>query len=129
MTLLEEIDLFIRQTAEMREASRQTTGLALAFRSSNERLITRSKDAIAQSRKLLANRQRWNETEFAHLRLADDHISQARVHLQRQHQLIARLSRKGIPTDLAERVAATMQITLQVMEGHRVLIREKLGIT
>ena len=128
MTLPEEIDLFIRQTAEIREACRQATGLALAFRSSTERSITRSKEAIARSQDLLANRHCWDETEFAHLKLADDHIAEARVRLQRQHQLIAHLSRRCIPTDMAERVADTMQITLRVMEGHRVLIREKLGI-
>ena len=47
----------------------------------------------------------------------------------RQRDLIARLRSKGIPTDTAERGAETMQITLQVMEDHRALIREQLGIT
>jgi len=116
--------------AESIELSHRASVFATANKSTDERLITRSKEAIATSRDHLGNlppslaRQR----EFADLKLADTHVDQARIHIHRQRDLVDRLSRRGIPTDLAERLLETMQTTLRVMEGHRTLIRDRLGI-
>jgi len=42
--------------------------------------------------------------------------------------VIDRLTTRGIPTELAQTIAATMEATLSAMEGHRNLIKGRLKI-
>jgi len=112
------------------EVSHRASAVALADKSIDERLITRSKEAIANSRDHLADipPSRLRQQEFADLKLANTHLDLARRHIHRQRDLIDRLSRNGISTELAERLLDTMQSTLLALEAHRTFIRGRLGM-
>ena len=122
--------LIRRMADHSADISRRASALAAAAKSSDERLITRSKEAIANSRDHLGKLppSPARRKEFADLSLSDTHIDLARGHIRRQRDLIERLSRRGIPTDMAELLLETLENTLRALEGHRTLIRNRLDV-
>jgi len=126
---LKAASLIRSQIAASIEISREALALARAFRATDDHLITRSKEAIDRSRGVLADRppSEARRRQFADLKLADAHVRQARHHIERQRALVRRLSRQGIPTEMAECILENLQTTLSLMESHRVLIRNLLG--
>jgi len=127
---LDVIDRIVRAASDAaahRDSAREHTTAALAV---NERLITRSGEAIACSRERLAGAplSTARQMEFRHLKIAEVHVGLARILIRRQRNLIDRLSARGISTNLAEMVLNTMQITLAAMEGHRTYMRQCAGI-
>jgi hypothetical protein len=126
----EAVSLIRLAMTESVEVSHRASAVALADKSIDERLITRSKEAIAISRDRLDDvpPSPVREQEFADLRLANSHLDLARGHVRRQRDLIDRLSRSGISTELAERLLDTMQSTLLALEAHRTFIRGRLGM-
>jgi hypothetical protein len=126
----EAVSLIRLAMAEPIEVSHRASAVALEDKSVHERLIARSKEAIAISRDHLDDvpPSPVRQQEFADLRLANSHLDLARRHIRRQRDLIEHLSRSGISTELAERLLDTMQSTLLALEAHRTFIRGRLGM-
>jgi hypothetical protein len=125
-----EIELIKQDSEESTVAGQRASARAVLSRSADEALTTRSREAISHSRDRLAGRPRSHarEKQFAELKQADAHIAQARLHIDRQRDLIQQLNGIGAPTDVAEGLLEAMQATLATMEDHRELIRKRLGI-
>ena len=58
----------------------------------------------------------------ADLRMVDDHIAQGERHVTRQHEIIAWLTSRGHPTDMAEQLLAEFESTLLQHRAHRDLM-------
>lgn len=58
----------------------------------------------------------------ADLRMVDDHIAQGERHVTRQIELIAWLTSRGHPTDMAEQLLEEFQSTLFQHRAHRELM-------
>ena len=58
----------------------------------------------------------------ADLRMVDDHIAQGERHVTRQHEIIAWLTSRGHPTEMAEQLLAEFQATLLQHRAHRELM-------
>lgn len=65
--------------------------------------------------------------ELQHLRKTDAGIADARVRIERQIALIARLENHGHDATSAKWMLATMRETLILMEEHRTLIMNELA--
>jgi predicted outer membrane protein len=66
--------------------------------------------------------------ELSHLKKAEEDINGARVRIERQERLVARLENDGHNADTARSLLQTMRETLSVMEEHRRLILEQLAM-
>ena len=91
---LDVIDRIVRAASDAaahRDSAREHTTAALAV---NERLITRSGEAIACSRERLAGAplSTARQMEFRHLKIAEVHVGLARILIRRQRNLIDRLA-------------------------------------
>jgi len=128
---LEFAKLAVASAEDMAAVQKETRAQADRLIDSDQRLISRSRAALATSRLLLQGRQRPTldrDREFAHLRQADVHIAGARTQIERQRRLIVELRRGCLPTDVAESLLQTMHATLKAMQGHREIIRQQLGL-
>ena len=126
----DSIDRILRSAFEAAGTSDLVNEQATEAVTVSERLITRSNEAIVRSRGHLAKAplSPAKRQEFEHLKLADLHLGLARVVMHRQRKLIDRLRRRGLPTGLAEMVLDTLQDSFAAMEGHRTLMRGRLGM-
>jgi len=66
-------------------------------------------------------------TERDHLAQAMRHIAQAQARVREQRALIERLAERGQDTKLAEVLLHTMQISLDRMNEHRVMIERAIA--
>jgi hypothetical protein len=55
----------------------------------------------------------------AELQMVDDHIAQGERHVAQQVELIARLRGQGLPTEMAEQLLGTFELTLRQHRDHR----------
>lgn len=58
----------------------------------------------------------------ADLKMVDDHIAEGERHVTRQEELVAWLTSRGHPTDIAEQLLAEFQSTLAEHRAHRQLM-------
>jgi hypothetical protein len=58
----------------------------------------------------------------ADLRMVDDHIAQGERHVTRQEEIIAWLTSRGHPTEMAEQLLLEFQATLLQHRAHRELM-------
>jgi len=66
--------------------------------------------------------------EQQHLAKAEADIAKANDCVERQHAIIAKLKDDGHPTDIAEKILATMLRSLNALEGYRKVILGALAL-
>jgi hypothetical protein len=66
--------------------------------------------------------------EQRHLQKADQDIAECRDRIKRQRLLVNRVAALGHDTEIARSILRTLQGTLRVMEDHRRIILDRLGM-
>ena len=69
-----------------------------------------------------------HETYVQDLHVTEQNIRQARSHIVRERALIQALSENGRDSQAAEALLHALELAVGVMEQHRELIREELGL-
>jgi len=119
--------LSIAEAKQTRAAAAEAKARAHESEIADERMRSRSWDALEKSRVRLTGKSGTpvDAGNVAGLKLADEHLARGRDCVQKQLRVIEQLAQANRSTDLARSILHTMENTLRAMEEHRAMMSDR----